>query len=88
VVGLRELTAKFRSVWPLLNERTRRLMAASEAKGLGHGGVTLVTGVVIKDVTLSSNCFSGIIVIAGSDNELEANVSVRNGSPAAPCGGI
>ena len=43
MVGLRELTTKFRSVWPLLNERTRRLMAASEAKGLGHGGVTLVS---------------------------------------------
>ncbi|MBI1874738.1 MAG: ISAzo13 family transposase [Acidobacteria bacterium] len=36
------LTAKFRSVWPLLNERTRRLMAASEARALGHGGVSLV----------------------------------------------
>jgi parallel beta-helix repeat protein len=46
------------------------------------------TGVVVKNVTLSSNCFSGIIVTAGSDNELEANVSVRNGSPVAPCGGI
>src|SRR6266545_1054454 len=34
---------KFRSIWPLLNERTRRLMAASEAKSLGHGGVTLVS---------------------------------------------
>lgn len=40
--SLAELTAKFRAVWPLLNERTRRLMAASEAKVLGHGGVTLV----------------------------------------------
>lgn len=46
------------------------------------------TGVVVKNVTLSSNCFSGIIVTAGSDNDLEANVSVRNGSPVAPCGGI
>jgi len=42
VVSLAELTAKFRSVWPFLNERTRRLMAASEAKAVGHGGVTLV----------------------------------------------
>lgn len=46
------------------------------------------TGVIVKGVTLASNCFSGIIVTAGSDNELEANVSVRNGHPAAPCGGI
>jgi DDE family transposase len=42
VVSLPELTAKFRAVWPLLDERTRRLMAASEAKQLGYGGVSLV----------------------------------------------
>jgi hypothetical protein len=46
------------------------------------------TGVTVKNVTISSNCLSGIIVTAGSDNDLEANVSVRNGSPVAPCGGI
>src|SRR5580693_6307223 len=40
--SLAELTAKFHSVWPLLDERTRRLMAASEAKALGYGGVSLV----------------------------------------------
>ena len=39
---LTELTEKFRSVWPLLDERTRRIMAASEARALGHGGVSLV----------------------------------------------
>lgn len=39
---LAELKAKFRTVWPLLDERTRRLTAANEAKGLGHGGVSLV----------------------------------------------
>ena len=40
--SLVELTAKFRAVWPLLDERTRRLMAASEAKAFGYGGVSLV----------------------------------------------
>lgn len=39
---LAELSAKFRAVWPLLDERTRRLMAASEAQSLGYGGVSLV----------------------------------------------
>ena len=39
---LPELAAKFRAIWPLLDERTRRLMAASEAKALGRGGVSLV----------------------------------------------
>lgn len=42
MTGLAELTAKFHAVWPLLDERARRLMAASEAKSLGYGGVSLV----------------------------------------------
>ena len=37
-----ELAEKFRSVWPLLDERTRRLMAANEAMALGYGGVSAV----------------------------------------------
>jgi hypothetical protein len=36
------LTKKFRAIWPLLNERTRRLTAANEAIQLGYGGVSLV----------------------------------------------
>jgi DDE family transposase len=36
------LTDKFRNVWPHLDERTRRLVAASEALSLGFGGVALV----------------------------------------------
>lgn len=39
---LTELTDKFRSVWPFLDERTRRLMAAGEARALGYGGVSLI----------------------------------------------
>ena len=40
--SLVELTAKIKAVWPLLDERTRRLMAANEARALGYGGVSLV----------------------------------------------
>ena len=36
------LRQKFRLIWPLLNERTRRLTAANEALQLGYGGVSLV----------------------------------------------
>lgn len=36
------LKQKFRLIWPLLNQRTRRLSAANEAIQLGYGGVTLV----------------------------------------------
>lgn len=38
--GLQE---KFAGVWPLLDERTRRLLAANEARFLGHGGVASVS---------------------------------------------
>ena len=40
---LADLTAKFHKVWRLLDERTRRLMAASEAMAVGFGGVSLVS---------------------------------------------
>src|SRR5712692_975210 len=36
------LPQKFASVWPMLDERTRRLMAASEALVLSYGGVSRV----------------------------------------------
>ena len=38
-----ELQAKLLGVWPLLDERTRRLMAANEARALGHGGISGVS---------------------------------------------
>ena len=37
-----KLQRKFASVWALLDERTRRLMAASEAQTLGYGGISQV----------------------------------------------
>lgn len=36
------LKKKLRAVWPLLDERTRRLVAANEAQMLGHGGIVRV----------------------------------------------
>jgi hypothetical protein len=43
VKTLFELKTKFQALWPHLDERMRRLTAASEAKALGHGGVSLVS---------------------------------------------
>ena len=40
--SIRVLEKKFRTVWPLLDERTRRIMAANEAIELGYGGVSMV----------------------------------------------
>jgi hypothetical protein len=42
VNSLSLLRKKFRAVWPLLDERAKRLMAAGEARSLGYGGVSLV----------------------------------------------
>ena len=37
-----ELKQKLDSVWPLLDERTRRILAANEATSLGFGGISIV----------------------------------------------
>lgn len=36
------LRRKFSDVWPLLDERSRRIMAANEARSLGYGGVSRI----------------------------------------------
>jgi len=38
-----KLRVKLAGVWPLLDERTRRLLAANEARALGHGGISAVS---------------------------------------------
>lgn len=40
--NLSEVRAKLQSLWALLDERTRRLCAANEAKQLGYGGISIV----------------------------------------------
>jgi len=44
--------------------------------------------VTVTGVIVSTNCFSGILVGGGSEHQISGNVSVRNGNPVAPCGGI
>ena len=41
--SMSELEEKLAVVWPLLDERTRRLTAASEARALGYGGISQVS---------------------------------------------
>lgn len=43
MTSIRELQQKVALLWPHLDERARRLFAASEARQLGHGGVTTVS---------------------------------------------
>jgi hypothetical protein len=46
------------------------------------------SGAKVTGVTVSTNCFSGILVGGGSDHEISNNISVRNGNGTFPCGGI
>ncbi len=41
--AMRKLRKKLRQMWPHLNERSRRLVAAAEAVQIGYGGVSLVS---------------------------------------------
>jgi hypothetical protein len=41
--GLAALTARLRTVWPVLDERTRRITAANEAMAWGRGGISAVS---------------------------------------------
>jgi transposase len=41
-MDVQTLQAKFRALAPVLNERSRRLWAATEAHAVGHGGIALV----------------------------------------------
>ena len=43
---------------------------------------------LVTHVTASTNCQSGILVYNSSDNHIESNVSVRNGTTMLPCGGL
>ncbi len=50
--------------------------------------LTNSTGDTVRGVTVSQSCQSGIFVVGGGDHVIENNVSVRNGAPNNPCGGI
>src|SRR3989441_10038882 len=45
MASVREIREKLVRIWPHLNERSRRMLAATEAVGMGYGGVSLVSRV-------------------------------------------
>ncbi len=53
-------------------------------------GISLsnATANTITGVTTATNCFSGIFLTGGALNELDGNISIRNGNGVNPCGGI
>src|ERR1700723_282462 len=66
-----ELSTKFHAMWPILDERRRRLIAAIEAKSLGYGGVSLVS----RACGLSRNTIlKGIREIESETTSLEGRI--------------
>jgi len=66
-----ELSTKFHAMWPILDERRRRLIAAIEAKSLGYGGVSLVS----RACGLSRNSIlKGIREIEAETTSLEGRI--------------
>ena len=59
---IREIQKKLRQLWPHLNERSRRMLAAAEAVEIGYGGVSLV----------SRACGLSRVTITKGINELDA----------------
>ena len=58
-----------------------------------RGQGIVITGassrVLVTQVTVATNCLSGIFVTgASTDNDLVANTGVSNGNSTSPCGGI
>jgi len=71
------LQEKLASVWPLLDERTRRLLAANEARALGHCGVSEV----------SRACGLSRKAITKGIKEIEAGTAPPLGRVRQPGGG-
>src|SRR6266498_3389600 len=74
------LRKKFASVWRMLDERTRRLMAASEALVLPYGGVSRVH----RACGLSRNAIAKGIREIQSGTALEAGRVRRRGAGRKP----
>lgn len=71
------LRKKFAAIWPMLDERARRLLAANEAVALAYGGVSRV----------HRACGLSRHVIAKGIQELEAGVALAAGRQRRPGGG-
>jgi hypothetical protein len=72
-----DLRKKLAGVWPLLDERTRRLLAANEARALGRCGVSAV----------SRACGLSRKAISKGIKEIEAGTALAPGRVRQPGGG-
>ena len=76
-MGISGLRSKLAGVWPLLDERTRRLMAANEARALGRGGISEV----------SRACGLSRKAIAKGIGEIDAGTALAPGRVRRPGAG-
>lgn len=68
------LTIKYEQIKSVLNERSRRIWAASEAMAIGHGGISMV----MKATRLSRNAIKhGMSDLEGESSAYESNNQVR-----------
>ncbi|MDR1296511.1 MAG: ISAzo13 family transposase, partial [Deltaproteobacteria bacterium] len=54
IVDRDKLAQSIDEIFPHLNERQRRLFAASQAKKLGHGGITISEPCGLSRVTITN----------------------------------
>jgi hypothetical protein len=72
-----DLRSKLADVWPLLDERMRRVVAANEARSLGHGGISAV----------SRACGLSRKAIAKGVEEIESGAALAPGRVRRPGAG-
>jgi hypothetical protein len=83
--NLEVIRRKYQSLHPFLNERQRRLWAATEARALGHGGVTLVsqaTGMGRKAIHRGLRELEGIITEIPEPAATETAAEEEKGEPS------
>jgi hypothetical protein len=72
-----ELQQKLARLWPHLDERARRMVAAAEARQIGYGGISRV----------SRACGLSRVTIAKGVRELESGITLPTGRTRRPGGG-
>ena len=72
------------------NQRDETIQGPGLVQRFKADGILLLNSTrnLVARVTTSTNCQSGIQLNGSSDNHIEAVVSVKNGTTAAPCGGL
>jgi hypothetical protein len=63
VIDAAPIKARFEALEPVLDERERRLFAASESRAAGHGGVVAVRYPTAKQLLINADCGGNYLAI-------------------------